>query len=176
MTFRPQSSGTSAYPLKPHPKLFHPTHTAGHQLCSHIFFLNNMREFLTAVWRKKQRKAGQRSKDQIRKPAQDLPLPAGPPHEQSQSLLFSQLPTELRLAVYREALVSDLLLHILHELPDNGELDRLGHWRCDDPENPHMIWQHKCFGLDRVNTNWLYRMTPRTNGNLLGILLACRSR
>jgi hypothetical protein len=136
-----------------------------------------MREFLATVWRKKPRKAGQRSRDLIRRPTQELPLPAGPPDEQSQSLLFSKLPVELRLSVYRDALVAtNLLLHILHVLPEKGELDRLGHWRCDDFDNPHMIWQHTCFGLERIGDTWLYRMTPRTNGNLLAILLACRSR
>jgi hypothetical protein len=143
-----------------------------------LYSLSDTMRTLRALWHKKASKSGLPNKPTGHTANIDRPLPHGHPYMQAQSLLFSQLPVELRLVIYHAVLVDkDRLLHIVHSIPDKGrELDRLGHWRCDDLQNPHMIWQHKCFGLWRDGDTWFYCFEPRTNSNSLALLRACRLR
>jgi hypothetical protein len=132
---------------------------------------------IKALWHKKASKSGLPNKPTGHTANIDRPLPHGHPYTQAQSLLFLQLPVELRLVIYHAVLVDkDRPLHILHELPKLRELDRLGHWRCDDIGDSHVIWQHKCFGLTSEGSILHYRTEPRANSNLLALLLVCRSR
>lgn len=57
------------------------------------------------------------------------------------------LPPEVRLLICSEALaLPSVPLHILRGNSDYDELTQMDHWRCDDLDNEHMVWQHSCFG------------------------------
>lgn len=132
--------------------------------------MSKLKKNLTCLWQKRRRKLGGRS-------PRCTALPHGPLHQQAQSLLFSRLPPELRLHIYTAALiVSNRFMHILHQIPDQGELARLGHWQCDDAGNYHMVWQHRCFGpyVETYEQIFYMDMKHTSNTKSLSLLLSCR--
>lgn len=129
----------------------------------------SMRKRLVSYWNKKRLDIKLRH---------NIPLPHGPLNAQPHSSLSLKLPAEIRLRIYHFALVgANHFLHVIHELPRTYELKRLTHWRCDDVENEHMIWQHACFGQwskqKRETTHDLRRITD-TNSEPLLLLRCCR--
>lgn len=94
---------------------------------------------------------------------------------QAQSKLIALLSPELRIQIYGYVLAAPShLLHILHCLPHHGELQRLGHWRCQSTDDPSPVWQHRCFGVWKENGMRHYRREVQANGDLLSLLLTCR--
>lgn len=133
--------------------------------------MSKLKNNLTCLWQKGRRKLGGRYK-------RGTALPHGPMHPQTQSLLFSKLPPELRLHIYTTALIgSNRFMHILHQIPDQHELVRLAHWPCDDAGTYHMIWQHRCFGpyVEAYGQIFYVNMKHTSNTKLLSLLLSCRA-
>jgi hypothetical protein len=97
-----------------------------------------------------------------------------PANAQRQCTLFNVLSADVRMLIY-EAVLSDpgRLLHVTFY---NGAQKRkgMGHWRCVDEESPYPTWQHKCFGLWVEGNRGHRRREPRSNSNLVSLLLACR--
>ena len=134
-----------------------------------------MRNLFTSLWRKKSR-ALQPSLTPVVASRERLDIPTGPLHSQEQSILFNRLSTELRLLVFSAVLThSGRLLHILHMVPDQGESLHLSHWRCEDVDYMHPVWQHRCFGQWTDGDTLYTRSELRSNSDLLPLLLTCRS-
>jgi hypothetical protein len=108
----------------------------------------------------------------------DLPIPTfhitGPVQSQSQSTLFSLLSKDVRLLNYEASLADpSRLLHIVRyrgKLRQNG----MGHWHCMDEKSPYPTWQHSCFGISGGSHRRKHRLEPRSNSNLVPLLLVCR--
>jgi hypothetical protein len=139
------------------------THHRFHQICL------SMRRFLDQALRRKKVVPPQ---------GPDGPPPpyvmTEPAHTQRQCTLFNVLSADVRLLIY-EAVLSDSgrLLHVTFY---NGNQKRkgMGHWRCSDEESPHPTWQHKCFGIWVTGNRGHRRKEPRSDSNLVSLLLACR--
>jgi len=102
------------------------------------------------------------------------PVPSDAPHAQDQSVLFSQLPAEVRLLIYDAVLADEeRLLHILRILPrpKTSKTTKLTHWRCNDMDSLYPEWQHTCY-RDCVHT--IQGQEMHSNDNLLSLLLTCR--
>jgi hypothetical protein len=99
---------------------------------------------------------------------------AGPAHAQLQCILFRMISSEVRLLIY-EAALSDPG-RLLHIVPYRGKKRRqgVGHWRCEDTESPLPTWQHSCFGVWAGETGICNRIEPRSESNLVSLLLTCR--
>jgi hypothetical protein len=102
-------------------------------------------------------------------------LPHGSPQLQEKSPFLSWLPVDVRLLIY-EAVLANLerLLHILHALPGKSQQKKLKHWRCDDEDNPHLVWQHKCFGTWAEGNMGCTIAELRSNNDLISSLLVSR--
>jgi hypothetical protein len=98
----------------------------------------------------------------------------GPALVQTQSILFSVLSEDVRLLIY-EAALSDPA-QLLHIVSYRGKEKRrtMGHWHCVDAQSPFPTWQHSCHGIYEVEGGIRHRSEPRSNSNLLPLLLTCR--
>ncbi|KAF2826894.1 hypothetical protein CC86DRAFT_406137 [Ophiobolus disseminans] len=100
---------------------------------------------------------------------------AGPFHAQKQSRLFNLVSADVRLLIYEAVLADpDRMLHIV-SYRGNRHRPCMGHWQCDDAESPLPTWQHSCYGIWTPESGGTYRRRePRSNSNLVSMLLACR--
>lgn len=102
-------------------------------------------------------------------------VPTGSLHAQQQSIFFKMCPIEVRLLIYGAALVDSVrLLHVLHTTPTKGSTKKIGHWRCENPDNAYPTWQHECFGAWVEGSTRFIRDAQYTNGDLMSLLLTCR--
>lgn len=123
--------------------------------------------------------SGKKSKNKIRHSSSPnkrlVPIREVPYEPQAQSPLTRLLSAELRIQICNHMLAAPSnLLHVLHYLPHHGELQRLGHPRCQRNDDPHPVWQHRCFGTWTENGILYHRRDSQANGDLLSLLLTCR--